>query len=541
MIREIRIKNLALIDNVTIGFEDGFSVLTGETGAGKSIMVGAINLLLGERASADIIRSGTEEAEVSGVFELAAVDQRLTCLCQESDIPLEDGSLIIRRTVSRSGRNRIYINQVPVPLATLKAVGDFLIDLHGQHEHQSLLNPHAAYGLIDALPQVAPVSTRYAQAWTALCGAREQLQAFDAQAAELGAKRDLIEFQFREIAALQPKAGEEPELDNDGPGLQQQCGQIRKKLEALQKFDPAAEPWLSQLEAAQSFLGELNVFCASYLSAHDAAADPTARLEEINSRLAKIQRLKKKYHCTFDELIEKQRQLQADLQALENVTADRSAVAEKCERTLRDCLAAGKALSTARNKATREFDAAISKQMNVLGFTDGKWRTASAPLPEPAEHGMESVCFEVQTNPGEPFLPLAKTASGGEISRLMLAIKTVMADNDHIPVLVFDEIDTGIGGHIATAVGAAMRQLSVSHQVICISHLHQIASEAQRHYRVFKVNEAGRTFTQIVQLDEKERVDEIARMLGSDSPQGRRHAEEIVRRHAEHTAEKVRR
>jgi DNA repair protein RecN (Recombination protein N) len=555
MIREIGIKNVALIDAARISLHEGFTVLTGETGAGKSILVGAISLLLGERASSESIRGGTDEAEVDGIFELAAIAPGLAAICLEAHIPCEDNTFIIRRSLSRNGRNRVYVNQVPVPLTTLKQLGDHLVDLHGQHEHQSLLNPLSAYAIIDALPAVQPAAETYTTAYLKYTVAEDALAAFDAKAAQLEARRDLIDFQHKEIAGLQLKPGDELELEHEytllssvaerlqciaaintvidgsdtSAGLTVAIGLIQKKLEALLKFDSQAGPWINQVDGMQALVAELSLFCSRYLSDSEATANP-ARLDEINDRLAKIQRLKKKYHCSPDELLDKQRQLADDLASLQNLTADRSHYVHERDRALKECLAAGGMLSAARRGASAKFDRAVSKLMADLGFTDGRWRTTLTATGSPAPTGCETIVFDVQTNPGEAFLPLAKTASGGEISRLMLAVKSIMANNDRIPVLIFDEIDTGIGGHIATEVGHALQRLADTHQVICISHLHQIASLARHHYRVFKTNQAGRTLTRVQELTGAEKVEEIARMLGSDTALGRKHAEELLNR-----------
>jgi DNA repair protein RecN (Recombination protein N) len=555
VIREITIKNVALIDTLTINFSEGLSVLTGETGAGKSILIGAINLLLGDRASTEVIRSGADEAEVSGVFELSSLAPALLALCEEAGIDHSDNTFIIRRTVNRNGRNRIYINQTPVPLATLKQIGDHLVDLHGQHDHQSLLNPQSAFTIIDALPGVVKSREAYGRAWALYSAACVALEQFDARAAALEAKRELIEFQHQEIAALNLEPGEDVALQSEfallasvterlqlvaainaaiegtpeTPGLAQTVSLVRKKLDTLHKLDPAAAPWISQIDSLNTVVRELTGFCTRYSGECETSADP-ARLDDINNRLAKIQRLIKKNHCTFAELLEKKRLLAEELGTLENSAADRSVLAAVREKAIKECRAHGATLRAARTRAARTFDTAVSGQMAGLGFVDGRWRTTIQLLEEPTPLGLENITFDVQTNPGEPFLPLARTASGGEISRLMLAVKSIIATNDRIPVLIFDEIDTGIGGRIAVAVGDALAALSASHQVICISHLHQIASLAKNHFRVWKTTEAGRTVTRIACLTEKEKIEEIARMLGSDSELGRKHAAELVQR-----------
>lgn len=552
MIKELRIKNLALIEDVLVAFEGGFSVFTGETGAGKSILVGAIGLLLGERASSENIRSGSDEAEVSGVFELRTMPRQLSDLFTENAIENNDGTCIVRRVIARSGRNRVFINQVPVPLTVLKTVGDQLIDFHGQHEHQSLLDPQNALRIIDRLPGVDKALAGYTRSHAAYVNARDALVAHDKRSDDLNEKRDVIEFQYNELRSLSLSEGEETLLDEElrllsssaqriecvssinalltgaETAVSHQIGIIKKNLETLSRYDPAAAgPWLRDLAGASSVFSELESFCGEYLEKNGARVDPD-RLDRINERLAKIQRLKKKYACESDGLIAKQRQLKGDLDALVNTNADRSVLERAEKAALDECLKAGAALGAARRRQSVPFDAAITAELAKLGFTGGLWRTDFTPSEGPQVCGLEDAAFMVRTNTGEPVLPLIKIASGGEISRMMLAIKTVMASHDHIPILIFDEIDSGIGGMLAKEVGRALASLSDSHQVLCISHLHQIASLADHHYHVFKESQGQRTVTRVKKLDGREKVAEIARMLGGDSAISKKHAEELL-------------
>jgi len=551
MIRELRIKNLALIEDATIEFEEGFSVFTGETGAGKSILVGAIGLLLGERASSEHIRSGAEEAEVCGVFELKEPKKTLLSVLLENSVPLDGGSLILRRTVSVNNRNRIYVNQVPLPLSVLKKIGDVLVDFHGQHEHQSLLNPETASAIIDALPGVEGPKREYDEVFGQYGRARENLEAHDRKAAELAQKRDVIEFQYTELKTLAPIENEEAALEEElkllsSTAQRVQCvsavdavltdpesslgariENVKKNLETLCRFDASIGPWLEDVKNASSVFGELESFCGTYLEKTRGAADPV-RIEFINNRLAKIQRLKKKYNCSCGELTRKTDELKRNLEALENSDADRSLLDKQVREATRRCVEAGARLSAARRRHGGKFDAKVTSHMENLGFQGGLWRTDFAAFEQPQPHGFEDCAFMVRTNPGEQVLPLVKIASGGEISRMMLAIKTVLAQQDNIPVLIFDEIDTGIGGLLAKEVARSLVNLSASHQLLCISHLHQIASQADHHYRVFKESRNGRTVTGVTKLDENEKIDEIARMLGGETAIARRHAEELL-------------
>jgi DNA repair protein RecN (Recombination protein N) len=553
MIRELHIKNLALIEDVHVDFSDGFSVFTGETGAGKSILVGAIGLLLGERASAEQVRSGSDEAEVSGVFELGAMRKPLADILSQNSIAVEGGTCIVRRVIARSGKNRVYINQVPVPLSVLKTVGDNLVDFHGQHEHQSLLDPQNAQRTIDRLPGVDRSAGEYAGRYAAYVAARDALAEHDKRSADLAAKRDVLEFQYNELKTLGLSAGEEARLEeelglasssaqrlecvskinellnSDETSISRQIGIIRKNLEILGRYDASVLPWLADLQAPSAVFSALEAFCVGYLEKSGTSVSP-AQLDAVNARLAKIQRLKKKYACTFDGLLAKERELRADLDALVNTGADRSALAGRERAALDECMKAGSVLSAARKKNAAVFDRAITAHMAKLGFIGGEWKTEFIARQAPQAHGLEDAQFLVRTNPGEPALPLVKIASGGEISRLMLAIKTVLAAHDNIPILVFDEIDSGIGGMLAKEVAMALAALSATHQLLCISHLHQIASRADHHYHVYKDAQAGRTVTLVKKLSDQEKVAEIARMLGGDSAISKKHAEELLKR-----------
>ncbi len=552
MIRELHIKNLALIEELHLELKSGFSVFTGETGAGKSILIGAIGLLLGERASTDLIRNGFDEAEVSGVFELNSPTKPLTDLLGQLNIDYEERELIIRRKITRNDRNRTHINQIPVPLNALKKIGDLLIDFHGQHEHQSLFNEENHLLIIDNLPGVKEVKESYSLLFESWQKSQSALLELQQKTRALSEKRDFLEYQFKELKILELRSGEEDELESElsllssstertkhteeiltqlgssGDSIQKRISSIRKRLDFMQKYDPSFSQWFSDVENAIDLFSELETFCSSYLSGIADNADP-ARIEHINSRLSKIQRLKKKYSCDVDKLIEKQNMLQQDLASIENFDADRVFMEKKAEAALRDCTDAAKKLHEARKKSSDSFDQRITALMEKLGFKGGQLVTSFEPLSKPAPEGMELCRFLVKTNPGEPFLPLSRSASGGEISRLMLAIKSVLAEHDHIPVLIFDEIDTGVGGVMASEIGRAICQLSRTHQLLCISHLHQIASMADHHFLVHKETASDRTITIVKSLNNDEKVEEIARMLGGSSEITMKHARELLK------------
>jgi len=559
MIRELNIKNLALIESMHLDFSEGFTVFTGETGAGKSILIGAIGLLLGDRASQESVRGGCDEAEVSGVFEFTVLPDTLTTLLDELSIETSDNQLIIRRRISRSDRSRIHVNETSISLAALKRIGLLLVDMHGQHEHQSLLDESTHRTFIDRLDDVQPHVVTYRDAYNAYSEATAALSRFTQNARLLAEKREMLEFQFTELDHAHLKSGEEEELEAElsllmssaqriasvssildilsGPGnsgIEKQAQSVKRHLEQLCRYDANATPWIDEIESAIRVLTELESYCSSYAHSIGEEAAPD-RIEKINGRLAKIQRLKKKYQGTVDDLIVKMRTIKKELSTLENSDAEIKELQKKVAAAKMLCNARGKELGDARKKAALLFDKAITVLMKQLGFNGGYWHTVFEPLAEPGETGCETVRFFVQTNPGEPELPLAATASGGEISRLMLAIKSILAQSDYVPVLIFDEIDTGIGGTIASHVGATLKKLSTMHQVFCISHLHQIAAVADHHISVFKDTTGERTITRIVKLNPEERIGEIARMLGGDSKIALQHAAELLKK--QHTAD----
>jgi DNA repair protein RecN (Recombination protein N) len=551
MIQELHIKNLALIDELNLELEDGLTIFTGETGAGKSILLGAIGLLLGERASADMIRSGFDEAEVSATFYIKDISSVIIDVLRELSIEPEENLLIIRRKITRSDRNKIHINQIPVPLSTLKKLGDRLIDLHGQHEHQSLLNEETHVSVIDALPGVSSHRTMYDDAFRELQKAQSELEIHRKKTEKLLERKDFLEFQLKEIRSIDPHPGEEEKLETElsllSSGIERSnctseiiallsgnsesilklTSRLKKKLDTLSKYDSSVAAWCEELDNANSVLNELDSFCSSYLTRIEENSDPS-RIEYINSRLSKIQRLKKKYSSTLEQLVILKSNLEKDLEQISNSQSDASELQHAVDSCHKKCIETGKLLSNERRKAAADFDLKISALISRLGITDGKLITVCTPLAEPSSDGLETIRFFSQTNPGEPHLPLSKSASGGEISRIMLAIKTVLAWNDNIPVLIFDEIDTGIGGLIAAEVGTALQNLSKSHQVLCISHLHQVASMGDHHFKVYKTKQTDRTVTLVEKLDHDGRVAELARMLGGVSDITIKHAESLL-------------
>lgn len=553
MLKTLSITNLALIQNIEIELFDGFSVFTGETGAGKSVLMGAIGLLLGHRAASEHIRSGEDSAEVQGFFQFTKIPKAILSILKCNEIPCDEGELIIRRIIRRSGRNRILINQVDTPLATLKSIGERLIDLHGQHDHQTLLREDAAISILDSFKEVRPLRKAYDEAWSAYSARKRELSAHRKKVAELAEKKEFLQFQFDEIDALALKPNEESDLekeyaylssvtqrgeaastisglldgDSSTPALTDMLGQLQHGLDELAKYDGSFADWKRDVKESFQVFNELRSVVSSYSRSISDEANPL-RLDDINSRLSKIQRLKKKYSCDFDGVLAKAKELEAELDELFNGAADASEL-EKALIKSREALdAAGITLRAGRKKMAATFDAEITARMASLGFQGAGFRTDFTELESPSETGLTFPLFMVRTNKGEPYMELTKTASGGEISRIMLAIKVSLAGNDPVPILVFDEIDTGVGGKRAAGIASTMVELAEHHQLFVISHLQQIASRGENHYSVYKHEVNSRTITEIKLLTKDERVEEIARMLGGDSDVALEHARDIL-------------
>lgn len=554
MLTHLAITNLALIQNIEIDLYDKFSVFTGETGAGKSVLMGAIGLLLGNRAASEHIRSGEERAEVSGSFTLEKIAPALQEILNDNAIDCDGGELIIRRIISNtSSKNRVLINGVVSPLATLKQIGDQLIDLHGQHDHQALLHEEAPYTIIDKLTAVAPQKASYTAAWEKYQQAKTALRNRQKEIDQLKEKQEFLQFQFEEIDNLKLKENEEEELNAeytllnsvteraqlagrcsnlingsaDTPGAVTSIIALKEALRDITKLDSQFAEWSKDINPMVDTLNDLAATMGSYGGSILQDASPQ-RLDSINSRLSKIQRLKKKYMVDYDGLLAKHKELSEELENILNGDADLSLLKKEAHEKAELLIARGKELTSVRTTAAKEFDAQITAEMEQLGFSGGGFQTALTTTEFPTPHGLEHLGFLVRANKGEPFMGLAKTASGGEISRIMLAIKSALAENDPVPILVFDEIDTGVGGTRAADIANAMKKLSAHHQIFVISHLHQIASVANHHYAVWKTEEAGRTITRIDLLSKEQRITEVARMLGGESDTTRQHAEALL-------------
>jgi DNA repair protein RecN (Recombination protein N) len=525
MLRLLRIRNLAVIEAVEVEFEPGFNVLTGETGAGKSIVVEAVGLLLGARASVDLVRTGEPQATIEAIFE----DDR-------------DGTeILIRREVSSSGRSRSFVNGDLATATELRELAQRLVEIHGQHEHQTLLDPLSHLPLLDGYAGLGAITERVAVSWRALGQLRDQLERSRMDGKEKAARLELIAFQLGEIEKVRPAAGEDEELastkhvlanaervhrlceesyaalyDSDDAVLAGLSG-VWKRVSELATLDSQFTGYAEAREQIKSQLEDLADFLRKYADGIDASP---ARLQQVEERLATLDRLKRKYGPTLDDVIEKGRALARErdllMQTAESVEGLESALGSARARYLEDA----RDLSTARRDAARRFSSELERLLGELAMAQARFevRFNGVPLAEESwtERGIDRAEFFLSPNPGEDVRPLARIVSGGELSRVMLALKTMSIDEtEHkTVVMVFDEVDTGIGGRVADVVGARLGALGHRFQVLCITHLPQIAARASTHFRIDKTVRRDRTATTVQRLDGDGRIEEIGRMIG---------------------------
>lgn len=548
MLAELTVRNLAIIDSLDISFQAGANVLTGETGAGKSILVGALGLLTGRKAPADLVRAGAEEAEVSAVFELERPDD-FTAVFEELGLKLEE-QVILRRVLNAAGRGRCYVNGSAVTAAQLAAVGEELLAVSGQHDQQTLLRPASQLDYLDRFGRHQKDLESMRLAWRELGRAREELRALEDRLKEAEEKRDLYEFQLQEIKKINPGPNEDEELlaeknqaKNSGRLLEclagaseilggeagnvvEKLGRVRRFLESAAGLDPRFENGLGLVEDSYHQLADLAVELEN--KGREMDADPQ-RLEWVDDRLNALAKLKRKYNLSLSDIIQRAAGLENLLNELDGAGLDLARLRRRRDEARGEALAAAEALHAARSLSGRRLAELLVAALKPLGFPKIEMEVAVEGPPEglPPEEaekrlgptGYDRVDFLFSPNPGEGMKALAKIASGGELSRVMLALKTV-ADRPGDQLLVFDEIDSGLGGVTAEAVALKMGELAVRQQVIVITHLPQMAALHGRHFVVAKTvdPQSGRTATTINLLKEKQRVDELARMLGGAKP-----------------------
>jgi DNA repair protein RecN (Recombination protein N) len=546
MLRELRIRDYALIDDLSVSFAPGLNVLTGETGAGKSIILGALSLLLGDKPDPDMIRSGADSAQVEGQFDLSpAVAGQCRDLGIEPD-PDREPRLIVRRRAERAGRSAAYANDSGLTVAALQKLGDRLVDLHGQHQHQLLLRPEVHLDILDEYAGLRTEREEFAGLFASFEAARDELATLDKELAERRARRDLTEFQHRELADARVKPGEAEELRRE----QELSRTIERRFVLVRQLEGLLSEQegsiISLLSAAAKNLGELADLDPN-LAGHKATVGEAAasaddlwrelvryrdtlefspeRMEELNNRLFLIEKLERKYAIPASSLPELEAGLKAELESIQTGDSRREELVARAQSLKKKLAAGADSLSRRRVKAAKELEARLKTEFEALGLGRAELSVSIGRTPDPegaysgkdgsfrlASTGVDSVEFLFCANPGEELKPLRKVASGGELSRVMLGLKGALAQADPVSTLVFDEIDTGIGGKVAEAVGRRLSRISRNHQVVCITHLPQIAKYAEQHLLVTKSSRAGRVLTGIRILTDEERVEELARM-----------------------------
>jgi DNA repair protein RecN (Recombination protein N) len=552
MLSELRIRNFALIDKLSVQLGPGLNVLTGETGAGKSIIVGALSLLLGERASSEVVRAGEDRASIEGVFEVEGRDD-VARLLDERGIDADAGVLVLKREVAAEGRSRAWVNGTPATATLLGELGRMLVDLHGQHEHQTLLRRDEQRAILDAYAGNAALVVQVRAAHAALAELRREAAELERRRRDALQRADFLRFQADEIEAAALRPGEEDALEEEAQRLSHSeelttlsaslyealagsdrpvmgaLAHLSRSVEQLIRIDPSQEAVRELFDTAYYAVQELGERMERY--AATVEHDP-ARLDEIRRRQDLIFRLKTKYGATVDEVLEVGRAARAELDLVDGVGFELGALHKRAEAAGAELERLAAELTARRTEAATRLGGEVNQVLPELGMEAGRFEAACLPLGEPGAAGAEEIEFRVSLNRGFEPRPLSFVASGGEMSRIMLALKTILARLDAVPTLVFDEVDAGIGGRVALQVGEKMRQVAGSHQVFAITHLPQIAARANVHLRVAKADRDGRTATEVTVLADDERVREIARMLGGDpeSAVSLEHARELLER-----------
>lgn len=550
MLSFLKIRNLALVEDVTWDLAAGLIGVTGETGAGKSIIVGALKLILGERADRSLIRNGQDACTVEAGFHLKDTRAIDAVLVEAGLDPCLDGELLIKRTISTSGANKQFVNCSPVTIQVLKSLGEFLVDLHGPHDHQSLNSRERQLEMLDKYAGCEEMLGKYQTAWKLWRTAATELDDLENSERASSQQIDMLKFQANEIAAANLKPGEEEEIEArhriaaNGARLAELCGSITSRLSEgegsiidglrelgrsiheLEKIDPATAEMFAGFKSAQIELTELESSVQDY--ADDLEIDG-AELDKLESRIHTIQTLKRKYGRTIAEILEFLAETERKLAKMENRGEEIARLQKLVKEREADVLKLGKQLSKKRTDAAPKLAREVAAHLADLGFKRSVFEAQLAALPAPERNGLEEVDFHFAPNPGEPSKPLRLTASSGEMSRVLLAVKSALAKQDAVPLLVFDEIDANVGGNIAEAVGRKMAALGSTHQVIAITHFPQVASLAGSHFVVTKEITGNTTRSQIQPVSDESRVNELARMLGGSTESARVHALSLLK------------
>lgn len=552
MLIELRLRNVAVIDAVSLPLTDGLNVLTGETGAGKSLIVGALGMLLGERAAADRVRPGADKATVEGVFELRN-GQAVRALLDERGIEADDDVLVLKREIGSNGRSRAWINGSPVTAAVLADVGSRLVSVHGQHDSRQLLEPEHQRDLLDAFVDAGAERARVADAYAKRAALVARERELESRRLDAQRRADYLRFVTREIEDARPVSGEDTSLDGELKRLSHaselralasqaasaitgdddaallRLAAVRRALHTLSRIDPATARWQTTFDEAVYSLEELAREFETYAEGIDAEPE---RLRKLEARRDLLHALTRKYGPSLDDVMATGRQAREELDLVDGGAIDLKAIADARAAADGALVEAAAQLSRRRQSGARQLALAVSPLLPELGMPDGTFDVHLAPLDEIGAHGAEQVSFLAALNAGSEARPLSRIASGGELARVMLALSTVLARLQQVPTLVFDEIDAGIGGAVAWQVGALMRRVAGHHQVLAISHLAQIAARAHHHVVVRKGAVGTVTTADTNVVTDDARITEIARMLGGDADRevSRAHARELLER-----------
>ena len=539
MLTQLYIQNIAVIEQASIDFEPGFTVLTGETGAGKSIIIDAIYAVLGERTSKELVRTGAEQASVSALF--TDVSPQTQQVLRELDIPLEDdGSLLIRREIRPHGRSSCKLNNIPATVSMLRAVGGTLIDILGQHESYKLLSPEVHGTYIDSFAGAYGLLAEYRAAYTALRRIKGELDALESDEGQKSRRMDILRYQIEELEAAQLRVGEQAELterrdeirnserivrgvgeavtllqgDEDNGGAITAVSVAAESLEQAARYAPSLSNVAEHVRDAEYALTDAAAEISDYL---DNAMFDANELDEIESRLEVIYRLSLKYGETEEEMLSFLDRARAELSDIEFSDEKKELLLQQYEQKKKEAVTLAKQLSAKRRAACESFSRRVRQELSELNMPGVVFTVEQERTPLTA-FGCDRIQFLVSANAGEDPKPMSKIASGGELSRIMLALKNVLAEQDSVMTMVFDEVDTGVSGRAAQRVAEKLAKLSRTRQVLCVTHLPQLAAMADTHFGVEKGEENGRTLTKVVALDRAARRGEIARLSGGDHP-----------------------
>ncbi|MDA3859899.1 MAG: DNA repair protein RecN [Melioribacteraceae bacterium] len=551
MLKSLLIKDYALIENINVEFGKGLNIITGETGAGKSILIDAMGLLLGERASTQVVRKGAKKSIVEGIFDVSS-NPKVEKFLGKNDIDSFD-ELIVRREVSLEGSNRCFLNDTPTSLALLKDIGNMLVDLHGQHEHQSLLRSVTHIEFLDEFAELSPLLIEYKTEHSRLSEIAKELFVLKNKENSLKEERDAYEFQIKEIDAISPLPDEETRIKDelnilenaekllfltgdiynrayeDDNSVQDNLVKIQNGLSELSKIDNSFSEKVNEIDSAVAIINDISDFIRSYKS---KVEDDPAKLDEIRERLGALTLLKKRYGGTLDKVIEHRENIGREFELTSNYKERIAQLENDLELVRKSTGGIAKKISDTRKSVAGKIKQEVINTLAELGISDAGFNvninnnlandsSANFVLVDDKKYkfnskGFDEVEFLISTNLGEDLKPLSKVASGDEVSRIMLALKSVLAKNDKLPLLIFDEIDTGVSGRIAQKVGATLKSLSKLHQIISITHLPQIASLSELHFSVEKKKIGTRVVSSIRKLESEEKINEVAKLLSGE-------------------------